>query len=320
MLASLFGLGGPELILLVILVAFSIWMIVDCLKNAAFNEVQRILWLLIIVMVPCGAFVYLFVRRGKPLQPDVVEFYHGGTAEEPSGAIGVDPKDVAGQARCDRNTTKCERREYVRHALLIPVVPWVTYALLAVYVLFYVVGLVRGRALEPPSGLLIVVVDLLALYWAGPLIERMWGHWQFFAIYVSASVGASCVTLLLNWRILFVVPSTTGAFWGIMASMAVWIVLNREFIPSSLVSNWLRLLKVLFAVCLGIEFLRMLIPSFLFISGMGIGGAAFGAAMAVLIHVNRFGRGVWPWLAIAGALALPGLCIATLTWAMAAAR
>jgi hypothetical protein len=317
MVASLFGLGGPELIFLLVFVVFWIWMIVDCLKNSALDEVQRILWVLIILTVPCGCFVYLFARRAKPMQQDAAEFYSRSAMDGSSGANELDPKDAVAPRPCEGDATICERSESVRKSLLIPVVPWVTFALLVVNLLLFILRLNRGLA--PQSiDLLSVGLEMVVLCWVGRLIERMWGHLQFLIIYVIAGVGASCMTLLLNRHVHIVVgPSAFGALWGIMASMAVWIILNRRFLPSSRVRSWLRLLLFLSAPSLAIELIRMLSPGFWFISGVGIGGGAFGAAIAVLLHVSRFGRGVWPWLALAGTVALPLLCLATLIWTIA---
>jgi hypothetical protein len=45
---------------------FWIWMLVDCVRNPALQDVQKILWFLIILCLHLlGALVYFFCARGK---------------------------------------------------------------------------------------------------------------------------------------------------------------------------------------------------------------------------------------------------------------
>jgi hypothetical protein len=65
-IASLFHIfGGHEWGLLgVLILAFKIWMLVDCLKHETESGV-RVAWLLVILLVPFGALVYLIVRKER---------------------------------------------------------------------------------------------------------------------------------------------------------------------------------------------------------------------------------------------------------------
>jgi hypothetical protein len=61
-----FGLafGGVFLIIVILLLAFWIWMIVDVAKRKFKNDLEKIIWLLIIVFVHwIGALVYFIVIR-----------------------------------------------------------------------------------------------------------------------------------------------------------------------------------------------------------------------------------------------------------------
>ena len=54
---GLFGL--PTLI-------FWIWMLIDAIKNPRLDGTQRLIWVLVIILIPClGSLIYFFAGRGK---------------------------------------------------------------------------------------------------------------------------------------------------------------------------------------------------------------------------------------------------------------
>jgi len=64
MIASLFNLAGPELIILLPMLGFWIWMIADCATNEPASG-ARVGWLLAVILIPfwIGALLYLFCRK-----------------------------------------------------------------------------------------------------------------------------------------------------------------------------------------------------------------------------------------------------------------
>jgi hypothetical protein len=45
---------------------FWIWMLIDAIQNPSLVGNQRIVWVLVIILVPCiGALIYYFVGRSK---------------------------------------------------------------------------------------------------------------------------------------------------------------------------------------------------------------------------------------------------------------
>jgi len=45
---------------------FQIWMLVDAIQNPRLEGSQRIVWVLVIILMPClGPVLYYFVGRGK---------------------------------------------------------------------------------------------------------------------------------------------------------------------------------------------------------------------------------------------------------------
>ncbi len=92
-------------------------------------------------------------------------------------------------------------------------------------------------------GLIHLGVNMYSLYVVGPLLERLWGSGRFLLLYLLSGVGGSCGMLLEN-------PvgggaGASGAIWGILASLATWLYLNRTALPPSLIADWRwRLLQV----------------------------------------------------------------------------
>jgi len=65
MIASLFNLAGPDLLIIAPFVIFWIWMLIDCAKNE--RGIVQVGWILVIMLG--GALIYLFCRmlpRSKP--------------------------------------------------------------------------------------------------------------------------------------------------------------------------------------------------------------------------------------------------------------
>jgi Phospholipase_D-nuclease N-terminal len=70
MIAFAFSLAGPDIVILFILflllapfLGFVIWMIVDCVKYETNTGNMKLIWVMIILLLPFGSFVYLFARK-----------------------------------------------------------------------------------------------------------------------------------------------------------------------------------------------------------------------------------------------------------------
>lgn len=58
------GIGALAFVIAILLLAFWIWMIVDCAKRKFKNDVEKIVWIVVIVLGGwIGALVYLIVIR-----------------------------------------------------------------------------------------------------------------------------------------------------------------------------------------------------------------------------------------------------------------
>jgi membrane associated rhomboid family serine protease len=155
-------------------------------------------------------------------------------------------------------------------------------------------------------GFMHLAMNMLGLYVVGPLVERMWGHWRFLAIYLISGLVGSCAmsaTLVGGGGL---GAGASGALWGMMVSMAVWVYLNRRFLPRQLVSSWLGQLG-------GLLLLNVFISMLPGISAAGHFGGGFGGLVAgVLLNYHRFGKSWLRWVALLVVLLLPVVCVAGL--------
>jgi len=71
---ALLSLGGGEIILLLALMlplslammAFWIWMLVDCVKNQGLDQTERVVWVVVIAITHfIGAAIYFFAARSR---------------------------------------------------------------------------------------------------------------------------------------------------------------------------------------------------------------------------------------------------------------
>jgi hypothetical protein len=68
MLVAFFRLSPTHWLVVVVLFAFWIWMLVDCLTNQRLQGTEKIVWVLVIIFLNwIGALVYYFVGRSKRL-------------------------------------------------------------------------------------------------------------------------------------------------------------------------------------------------------------------------------------------------------------
>jgi membrane associated rhomboid family serine protease len=91
-------------------------------------------------------------------------------------------------------------------------------------------------------GLIHIGVNMYSLYAVGPLMERLWGRWRYLTIYLLAGIGGSCTAMLFKPLTpdghAINLAGASGALWGIMGSMAIWLFLNRKLLPPHIVSRW----------------------------------------------------------------------------------
>jgi len=149
-------------------------------------------------------------------------------------------------------------------------------------------------------GLLHLLLNMLFLYNVGPILETMWRHSRFIFLYLISGIGGATGMLLAHSG----GAGASGSLCGIFASMAVFIMWNREHLPPQFVSQSMRQL-LLNAIIIVI--ISTAIPN---VSGSGhLGGAIAGAVVSIPLMYTLFGRGWQRWLGWVGVFAVPAACM-----------
>ena len=64
--AFVFNLAGPDLVILLlilVMVGFPIWMLIDCIRHESNEDNNKLIWILVILLAPLGSLIYFFVRK-----------------------------------------------------------------------------------------------------------------------------------------------------------------------------------------------------------------------------------------------------------------
>jgi rhomboid protease GluP len=154
-------------------------------------------------------------------------------------------------------------------------------------------------------GLVHVGANMLMLYLVGPLLERMWGHIRFLILYLVAGFGGSCAAVLLRpvgpGGVPTVLAGASGAVWGILAGMAVWLLVNYRHLPRRLLSTWGWQIAITFLINIVLTYK---LSSFISAEAH-YGGGVVGAICALFLHLTRFGPMAVRVAAAAAVAALP---------------
>jgi rhomboid protease GluP len=146
-----------------------------------------------------------------------------------------------------------------------------------------------------------LLTNMISLWVLGDVQEAKWGRGRFLIIYLLSGAVGSCAMILPN-------PDSTGvgasgAIYGLMSSLVVWVVANRRYIGSGAMP-WLRRLLIIFALSASTSFLPHVSKE------AHLGGGLAGLVVASLLQFQRFGRGAVRWLAPLGIVLVPVLGIA----------
>lgn len=225
------------------------------------------------------------------------------------------PECLAEQRQKSAKITRMPRR---RAAAALGGAPVVTYSIMGVTILFYLIGLIPGigdqisRALvfwapltyAQPWRLLTVTLvhlspwhialNMLALWALGRSLEPLLGRWRFLALYLLSALGGSVLTALIAPGT--VVAGASGAVWGLLGAM---FVIGRH-----LGAN-VTAIAVLLALNLVITFLPGSNIAWQAHIGGGLVGALVGFVFARTRAIRLQRRQIWMLVGIAvGLLAL----------------
>lgn len=209
--------------------------------------------------------------------------------------------------------TRMPRRRAVRSD-----VPVVTYTLVGLSSLFYLIGLIPGFGVMVQSYLAFrgdlvylqpwrlltvtlvhasiwhIVLNMLALWALGRSLEPLLGRGRFLTLYMLSALGGSVLTALLA-------PTT----WVVGASGAVWGLLGAMFV----IGRHLGANVTAIAVLLGLNLLITFLPGSNIAWQAHIGGGLVGALIGLIFARTRAVRQrrtqIWLLIAVgAGLLAL----------------
>jgi rhomboid protease GluP len=154
-----------------------------------------------------------------------------------------------------------------------------------------------GTACFVHVGLLNLAFAMYALYRIGGRVEQMWGRGRFLVLYIFAGVGGNCVSMALEPR--WLEAGSWGALYGLIAAMAVWVLCNQRHLPRSVAKSMRNSLIIDIVLLLG----------FTLLPGINrwddLGGALTGAAVALVLQVQRFGPSPFRWVVLLALVPLP---------------
>ncbi len=146
-------------------------------------------------------------------------------------------------------------------------------------------------------GLLHIALNMNFLLQAGKVVEQMWGRLRFLVIYAFAGLGGGCLAVAKQPQALL--AGASGALCGVIAAEAVWVLCNGRYLPRSLAARWRGNLMSNGVLIVVIS----LIPG---VSGWcHLGGALTGAAVALVMQVQRFGPSMFRWAVLLVLVPLP---------------
>jgi membrane associated rhomboid family serine protease len=161
------------------------------------------------------------------------------------------------------------------------------------------------------AGLLHLGMNMYVLFSFGPLLERMWGHYRFLALYLIAGVGGSVVAVLSHiyfpGRPETLLLGASGALCGLIGSMLGWALMNKAFLPPQIAGQLIR--NVMINAFL-LAMIGFMVPG---VSNAGhFGGGLTGFLLAFPLNFNRFGKGQEKVMGIVGIVLIPVLMLAFL--------
>lgn len=139
-------------------------------------------------------------------------------------------------------------------------------------------------------GILHLVVNMVSLWFVGPVLERLLGTWRYLLFYFLTALGGSFGVLIDSPAQL--TAGASGALWGLMGGLAVYVFANRRLLPPQVFQSWFR---QLIGVILLNAFLTFQIAGIS--KGAHFGGGIAGALLIVPIDALRLRRGTRAGLA-----------------------
>ncbi|WP_341675747.1 rhomboid family intramembrane serine protease [Niveibacterium sp. SC-1] len=186
--------------------------------------------------------------------------------------------------------------------------PWVTMGLLALNTLIFALMVLRGAnplhvegvrlvaagALYGPltldgqpwrlftafflhGGILHLAFNMFALWQAGGLVERLFGHGRYLGIYLGAGLAGSVMSLW--WRPAVLSVGASGAIFGVYGALLGFMLVERAAMPRDLMRELRTSALGFIGFSLFAGFVMTAVDNAAHIGGL-LGGLALGAALA----------------------------------------
>ena len=161
-------------------------------------------------------------------------------------------------------------------------------------------------------GLVHLAVNMVSLWSVGRFVEVLVGQWRFLVLYLVSGLAGSCAMVLVN-KPFVLGAGASGALWGLMIALVVWVFLHRREIgrqSSSLLGQlvFIVILNVYISTLPGIS------------AAAHFAGGGGGLVAGLLLNLERFGKGLARGLALLGLILFPVVCIGTVAAAKHADR
>ena len=154
------------------------------------------------------------------------------------------------------------------------------------------------------GGILHIALNMLALYQAGALAERLFGLRRFILLYFLAGLVASVASVW--WQPNGLSVGASGAIFGVFGGLLTSVLVTRHVLPESLYRRLRRALLMFIGYSLAAGFLIPGVDNAAHLGGL-VAGMVLGAALAFppgreSVAVGRIVAGLAASLALAGGL------------------
>lgn len=157
-------------------------------------------------------------------------------------------------------------------------------------------------------GIVHILLNMYVLSSLGTVTESIWGSRRFLVLYIVSAICASCLEMGIHP--VSIGAGASGAIWGLLCSLLVWLQLNRNHLPEKFVKEGLQRLGLVLLISIAVSFAPGVGWAAHFAGG--IAGMLIGATFVASSRARLRWR--WAYMIIPfgiAALAIGGLVVQT---------
>lgn len=148
-------------------------------------------------------------------------------------------------------------------------------------------------------GLFHLVANMFSLWMIGPLLERVLGPGRYLLFYLLSALGGSIGVLVQAPG--NPTAGASGAIWGLMTGLAIFVFMHRRSLPPDVFQSWFRQLIGVILISIFITMQNQRISK-----GGHYGGGIAGALLIMPVDSLRLRRGARAILAAVVILVMTG--------------